>query len=77
MSPNIIITRQKELEEDLELLTEQYHEEPDNLSHRLIAESIGRTFAMQCLHQYGVKGFQMAGTGIKAILDTLQEKKPA
>jgi hypothetical protein len=32
---------------------------------------------MKCLHQYGIKGFQMAGTGIKAILDTLQERKQA
>jgi hypothetical protein len=70
-----IVNGQRALEEDLELLAEQYHDEPDSLSHQDIAEAIGRSFAQQCLHQYGIKGYQMAGTGIKAILDTLQEKK--
>jgi hypothetical protein len=67
----------KDLQGDLEELTEHYHEEPEGLSHRHIARTIGRIFVMECYFHYGLKGYQMAGTGIKAILDTLEEVKPS
>jgi hypothetical protein len=67
----------KDLQDDLEELTEHYHEEPEGLSHRHIARTIGRIFVMECYFHYGLKGYQMAGTGIKAILDTLEEVKPS
>ena len=67
----------KDLQGDMEELTEHYHEEPEGLSHRHIARTIGRIFVMECYFHYGLKGYQMAGTGIKAILDTLEEVKPS
>ena len=67
----------KDLQGDLEELTEHYHEEPEGLSHRHIARTIGRIFVMECYFHYGLMGYQMAGTGIKAILDTLEEVKPS
>jgi len=39
----------------------------------MIAEGIGRVFALHCLHEYGFKGFEYASHGINAILEALGE----
>lgn len=62
------------LRQDLEILADVYHAPTDGLSHRHIAEAMGQSFALQCLEEYGVQGFQMADSGIRAILETLREK---
>jgi hypothetical protein len=71
------ISGKKDLQDDLEELTDHYHEEPASLSHQNIARAIGRIFVMECYFHYGLSGYQMAGTGIQAILDTLEEVKPS
>jgi hypothetical protein len=64
----------KNLREDLEILADVYHATTEGLSHRHIAEAMGHSFALQCLEEYGIQGFQMADFGIRAILDTLRER---
>jgi len=44
------------------------------VSHKEIAEGIGRVFAQQCLLEYGLKGFEYASHGIDAILAALGDR---
>jgi hypothetical protein len=77
MSRKKEISGEKDLQDDLEQLTDHYHEKAAGLSHRHIARTIGRIFVMECYFHYGLKGYQMAGSGIEAILDTLEGVKPS
>jgi len=74
MGRKTMATVRKALEEELDLLADQYHEEPESLPHGLIALAVGRTFARQCLKEYGFEAYQFAGAGIQAILDSIRSK---
>jgi hypothetical protein len=77
MSREKEVSGMKDLQDDLEQLTDHYHEKAEGLSHQNIARAIGSIFVMECYFHYGLSGYQMAGSGIQAILDTLEEVKPS
>lgn len=74
MNPTLEENGIRELEQDLKLLADLYHATSDGMSHRHIAEAMGHSFAQECLREYGVQGFQIAASGIQAILETLRDK---
>jgi hypothetical protein len=62
-----------EFEQEVELLARDFQERYQGMSHRAIAEGIGRVFAIHCLHEYGIRGYQFADHGIHAILEALSD----
>ena len=63
----------KDLLLDIAMIAEEYHHSPSPLSRRMLALSVGRAFAEQCMNAYGVRGFQYADAGVQAILALLDE----
>ena len=62
-----------QFEREVELLAADYQTRHENLTHKAIAEGMGRIFAVHCLHEYGIRGYEYANHGIRAILDTLSD----
>ena len=62
-----------QFEREVELLAADYQTRHENLTHKAIAEGMGRIFAVHCLHEYGIRGYEYANQGIRAILDTLSD----